>query len=116
MAVRDLRRHAGRCDQVWGDTHALGGALMRKRIFSLLASTMVVVAACGGSASPSPSSAAASQPAASTGGESSTAPSAPAASASGGQSELSAALFNTSYKPVTDATPGGTLIMGEWQP
>jgi peptide/nickel transport system substrate-binding protein len=88
---------------------------MRKRIFGVLASTMFVFAACNGASSPSPSSAApASQPAASTGTEASG--SAPAASASGGSSDLNTALFATSFKPVTDATPGGTLIMGEWQP
>src|SRR5690348_12865156 len=107
---------------VWGDTHVSGGALMRKRIFSLLATTMVVFAACNGaSTSPSPSSAAASQPAASSGGESSSpgessGASAGASASAGAGGSLADALFNTKYKPVTDAQPGGTLIMGEWQP
>lgn len=91
---------------------------MRKRIFSLLASTMVVFAACNGASSASPSSAAASQPAASSGGESpSAAAESPSASASGGASgSVNDALFKTNFKPPTGATPGGTLIMGEWQP
>jgi peptide/nickel transport system substrate-binding protein len=94
---------------------------MRKRIFSLLATTMVVFAACNGaSTSPSPSTAPASQPAASSGGESGSpaesGSAGPSASSGGGSGSLNDALFNTSYKPVTDAQPGGTLIMGEWQP
>jgi peptide/nickel transport system substrate-binding protein len=89
---------------------------MRTRIFSLLASTMVVFAACNGASSPSPSSAApASQPAsASTGTEPSGSGTAPSASAAAGG--VNDALFATKYQPPTGATPGGTLIMGEWQP
>src|SRR4051794_14097103 len=97
----------GRCDQVWGDTHALGGALMRKRIFGVLASTMFVFAACTGASSPSASSGGkASPPPASTGTEPSGSGEAPSASASGATSSVNDALFKTAYKPVTDATPG----------
>src|SRR5689334_7038825 len=91
---------------------------MRKRIFGVLATTMFVFAACNGASSPSASSGGqASTPPASTGA--STEPSgsgaAPSSSASAGGS-VNDALFNTAFKPPTDATPGGTLIMGEWQP
>jgi peptide/nickel transport system substrate-binding protein len=89
---------------------------MRKRIFGVLASTMFVFAACNGASSPSASSG--GQPStapASTGTEPSGSGEAPSASASAASS-VNDALFKTAYKPVTDATPGGTLIMGEWQP
>ena len=43
------------CDQKCGETHSVGGALMRKRLVGLLASAVVVFAACGTAASPSPS-------------------------------------------------------------
>jgi len=92
---------------------------MRKRIFSLLASTMVVLAACNGAQSPSASTGVqASTPPASTGASESPSGSgaAPSSSAAAAGDDVNAALFNTQYKPVTDATPGGTLIMGEWQP
>jgi peptide/nickel transport system substrate-binding protein len=91
---------------------------MRQRIFSLLASSMLVVAACGGSSSPSPSSAGqASQPpaGASTGTEPSGSGPAPSGSETAGGT-LADKIFKTNYQPPTDATPGGTLIMGEWQP
>jgi ABC-type transport system substrate-binding protein len=90
---------------------------MRKRIFGLLASTMVVFAACNGASSPAPSSAApASQPAESSGASEQPSGSATASGSASAGSEVDQALFGTAYKPVTDATPGGTLIMGEWQP
>jgi peptide/nickel transport system substrate-binding protein len=89
---------------------------MRKRIFSVLASTIFVFAACNGASSPSASSGGeASTPPASTGTEpSGSAPEASSSGAAGGT--LSDALFATNYKAPTDATPGGTLIMGEWEP
>jgi peptide/nickel transport system substrate-binding protein len=90
---------------------------MRKRIFGLLASTMVVFGACNGASSPAPSSAApASQPAESTAASEQPSGSPAASGSASAQDEVTKALFGTAYKPVTDATPGGTLIMGEWQP
>src|SRR4029453_4398620 len=73
-----------------GETHLVGGALMRKRLVGLLAGAVVVFAACGTAASPSPSASApaASQPATSE---------APAASASAGGGEID--LTNTEYAP-----------------
>jgi peptide/nickel transport system substrate-binding protein len=90
---------------------------MRKRIFGVLASTMFVFAACNGASSPSASSGAqASTPPASTGASAEPAGSGGASSSAAPGGSVNDALFNTAFKPPTDATPGGTLIMGEWQP
>src|SRR5437899_2290329 len=83
---------------------------MRKRLFGLLASAGIALAACQGAASPSPSAPASTAPA-------STAP----ASASGGSPsasgaiDLKTAIFGSKYAPAA-GTPGGTIVMGEWQP
>src|SRR6188474_528040 len=77
-----------------GETHLVGGALMRKRLVGLLAGAVVVFAACGTAASPSP---AASAPA-----------SAPASA--GGEIDLT----NTTYEPA-EGTDGGSIIIGDWQ-
>lgn len=80
---------------------------MRKRWVSLLGAAAVIVSACGpGTATTAPApSGQASQPASSGGGS-------PAPSLSA----LDEALFATKFQPTTGATPGGTLVMGEWQP
>jgi peptide/nickel transport system substrate-binding protein len=78
-----------------------------RKLVGLFAGAAILVAACGGTSNtPAPSSEAPS-----TGAES------PAESA--GASESSAAtgpvdLFGTDYAPV-DGTPGGTVIVGDWQ-
>jgi peptide/nickel transport system substrate-binding protein len=76
---------------------------MRKRLFGLLASAAIVASACSGTATTAPSSAA------------TTAPSEVAATVvpSGGP-DVNAALFGSKYAPVA-GTPGGTLVLGEWQ-
>ena len=84
---------------------------MRKRLFSLLATSAIVVAACGGSATPAPSSGASAPPPASTtpGGSAS----APAPSASG-PADINAILYGANYTP-TPGTKGGKVVVGEWQ-
>lgn len=86
---------------------------MRKRLFSLLVAGGLAVSACGGSTATSAPSTAAT-PAPSTAAPSAEAPSAVAPSASAGV-DVNAALFGSNYKPVA-GTPGGTIVMGEWQP
>lgn len=81
---------------------------MRKRFVGLLASMAVVFAACSPAATPAPTEGG-TTPSTGTGSE---APATPAAS----QSALDQALFATTFQPSTGATPGGTLVMGEWQP
>jgi peptide/nickel transport system substrate-binding protein len=80
---------------------------MRKRWVSLLGAAAVIVSACGpGTATTAPAqSGTASQPTSSEG-----------ASVGPTLSALDQALFATTFKPTTGATPGGTLVMGEWQP
>jgi peptide/nickel transport system substrate-binding protein len=80
---------------------------MRKRFVGLLASMVVVFAACSSPATNAPSEA--------------TTPTSPPGSgaAPSPQASISAldeALFHTTFQPTTGATPGGTLVMGEWQP
>jgi peptide/nickel transport system substrate-binding protein len=85
---------------------------MRKRLFGLLASAGIALAACQGAASPSPSAPA-----------STAASPSPAASASGsggspsasGAVDLKTAIFGSKYAP-GPGQPGGTIVMGEWQP
>ena len=84
---------------------------MRKRLGGLVATAAIVFAACGGTATAvpaTPAPASAAPPASSA--PASTGPSASPVSA------LDQALFGTNYKPPTGATPGGTIVMGEWQP
>src|SRR4029453_10672104 len=84
-----------------GETHSVGGALMRKRLVGLLAGAVIVFAACGTAASPTPSaSAPASQPATS-------AP--PSAPASSGAAAID--LTHTTYKP-EEGTDGGGILHG----
>jgi peptide/nickel transport system substrate-binding protein len=82
----------------------MGGSLMRKRLFGVLASAAFVFAACGPAASPSPSSTGtASQPTTSA-----------EASPSGAAGEVN--LFNTDYPTVRkDGQAGGTVIFSDWQ-
>src|SRR4029453_8120729 len=87
-----------------GETHLVGGALMRKRLVGLLAGAVVVFAACGTAASPSPAaSAPASEPPAA---------SAPASAPASGGGEID--LTNTTYSPEA-GTDGGSIIIGDWQ-
>ncbi|MGD0862691.1 MAG: peptide ABC transporter substrate-binding protein [Candidatus Limnocylindrales bacterium] len=79
---------------------------MSKRLMGMLCTAVLLFAACSSSATPSPTTPSASQPA-------TTAPGTPAASAS--LSDLDKALFGSNYAP-GPGKPGGTLIMGEWQP
>ncbi len=82
---------------------------MRKRLGSLLAVSAIVFAACGGTtATTAPSVPAASTPPAST-APASTGPSASAPSA------IDQALFGTNYQPPAGATPGGTIVFGDWE-
>ena len=81
---------------------------MRTRLFGLLAASAIVASACSTAASPSPSAAPPSAPA-----PASVEPSVAAPSPSG--LDINSALFATTYKP-GPGTPGGTLVMGEWQP
>src|SRR5947207_4446953 len=86
-------------------TTRLGGPLMHKRLFGLLASAALAFAACQGAASPTPStaSAPASQPA--------------GASASAGSPAASGEpdITTTNYAPEAAAKTGGTLVLAEWQ-
>lgn len=80
---------------------------MSKRLMGLLSTAVLVFAACSNST-------ATASPNATSGG--STVPTTvPSAVASPTGIDLNAALFGTNYKP-GPGTPGGTLIMGEWQP
>lgn len=98
--------NAAICDQKCGETHSIGGVLMRKQIIGLFASTMIVFAACQGAASPSPSGPGASTPPAASGPISSE----PAPSAS----EAPIDLTNSTYKP-EEGVDGGQIIIGDWQ-
>jgi peptide/nickel transport system substrate-binding protein len=81
---------------------------MTKRLMGLLSTAVLVFAACSNSATPSPIV----QP--TTPAATAVVTPAPAATPTP-NSDLNAALFGTNYKP-GPGTPGGTLIMGEWQP
>jgi ABC-type transport system substrate-binding protein len=83
---------------------------MRKRLFSLFATTAIVVAACGGSATPAPSASSAAPPASTAAGGSASAP-APSAS---GPADINAILYGANYTP-TPGTKGGKVVVGEWQ-
>jgi len=83
---------------------------MRKRLFSLLATTAIIAAACGGSATPSPSGSSAAPPPSTTAGGSASAP-APSAS---GPADINAILYGANYTP-TPGTKGGKVVVGEWQ-
>ena len=83
---------------------------MRKRLFSLLATTAIVVGACGGSATPSPSASSAAPPASTGAGASASAP-APSAS---GPADINAILYGANYNP-TPGTKGGKVVVGEWE-
>jgi peptide/nickel transport system substrate-binding protein len=79
---------------------------MRKGLVGLLATTAIVFAACQGAATPSPSPSAAASPS-----EAATSPSpSPAAT----PVDYESLLFNYSYNP-TPGTPGGTIIISDWQ-
>jgi peptide/nickel transport system substrate-binding protein len=78
---------------------------MRKRLFGLLATTAIVFAACQGAASPSPS-----EPGAST--EPSAAPASPSPEPT--PIDYEALLFGYEYEP-TAGTPGGKVIISDWQ-
>jgi ABC-type transport system substrate-binding protein len=83
---------------------------MRKRLFSLLATSAIVVGACGGSATPSPSAGSAAPPPSTAAGSSESAP-APSAS---GPADINAILYGANYNP-TPGTKGGKVVVGEWQ-
>ncbi len=86
---------------------------MRKSLGGLIATAAILFAACSGTATAVPATAAPTVAAPSTAPSSAGTSSAPSASA---QSDLDKALFGTNYKPPAGAVPGGTLVMGEWQP
>ena len=88
----------------------LGGALMRKLV-GLLASAAIVVAACGGtSTTPAPATTAPTAAPATEAPASAPASEAPASEAPAEAPDL----FGTAYSPAP-ATPGGTIIIGDWQ-
>ncbi len=84
---------------------------MQKRLFGLLASTVLAVGACGSSATPAPSTGpeTAAPPA-----SESAPPSSEAPSASTGPVDYESLLFSYTYNP-TEGTPGGSAVVGEWQ-
>ncbi len=82
---------------------------MSKRLMGLLSTAVLVFAACSSSSTPSPVAPATPAP---------TPPPAtavPTAVPSPTLSSLDQALFGTNYAP-GPGVPGGTLVMGEWQP
>jgi peptide/nickel transport system substrate-binding protein len=81
---------------------------MRKPLFGLLASAAVVFAACSGAASPSASTAASPSAAASA------AASAVASPSPSGAVNVNDLLYGSKYAP-TKGTPGGKVIIGDWQ-
>jgi len=83
---------------------------MRKRLGGLVATAAMLFAACGGTATAVPAT---PPPASTTPG--SAVPSA-VASPVASLSPLDQQLFGTTFKPPTGTVPGGTLVMGEWQP
>ncbi len=85
---------------------------MRKGLFGLLASTAIVFAACQGAATPAPSSGASSAP--STAASPSGAATSPSPSPAPTPVDYEALLFNYSYTPAP-GTPGGKLIVSDWQ-
>ena len=81
---------------------------MRKRLASVLTVVVLVAAACSSStATPSATPPPANTPAPT--------PATTPAPTPTPVSDLDKALFGTNYKPAA-GTPGGTLVMGEWQP
>jgi len=80
-----------------------------------MASLSLIVGACGTSASPSP--AASTPPAASTAPAASGSAAAPSTSTSASPAAENPEdlLFKYDYAPV-EGTPGGTVVLGEWQP
>ncbi len=85
---------------------------MRKGLFGLLASTAIVFGACQGAATPAPSSGGASS-APSPSAAASTAAS-PSPSPAPTPVDYESLLFNYSYTPAK-GTPGGKLIVSDWQ-
>jgi peptide/nickel transport system substrate-binding protein len=83
---------------------------MRKKLGGLVATAAMLFAACGGTATAVPAT---PPPASTTPG--SAVPSA-VASPVASLSPLDQQLFGTTFKPPTGTVPGGTLVMGEWQP
>ncbi len=83
---------------------------MRKRLLGLFAGATIVFAACGGAASPTPASPDASQP----GSPTASAVASGEPSASGQTGEIN--LFESEYPEVVEeGTPGGQVIIGDWQ-
>lgn len=85
-----------------------------RRLAALMAVIAIIVAACSGTSTATSSPAASTAP--STAPSGSTAPSeSPSASAGAcAPDDINCLLFTTSYAPGA-GTPGGTLVMGEWQ-
>jgi peptide/nickel transport system substrate-binding protein len=82
-----------------------------RKLLGLLASAAILVAACGGtSTTPAPATAAPTKAPATEAPASAPASEAPSASAAAAAPDL----FGTTYKPAA-ATPGGTIIIGDWQ-
>ncbi len=86
---------------------------MRKPLLGLLASTAIVFGACQGATSPSPS-APASAPAASTPASAPASGASESPSAPAGSQDINAILYGAKYSPAK-GTPGGKVIIGEWQ-
>jgi peptide/nickel transport system substrate-binding protein len=80
---------------------------MQKRLWGLLASVVMVVTACGGTTS--------SATPAATQGASAPPPSVEAPSATATPEDPEAVLFNYTYEP-TPGTPGGSVVVADWQP
>jgi peptide/nickel transport system substrate-binding protein len=79
---------------------------MRKGLIGLLATTAIVFAACQGAATPSPSAEASPSP--------SGAAASPSPSPEPTPVDYEALLFNYDYQPTT-GTPGGSVIISDWQ-
>jgi len=79
---------------------------MRKGLIGLLATTAIVFAACQGAASPSASGGASASP--------SGAATSPSPSPEPTPVDYEALLFNYTYEPTT-GTPGGKVIISDWQ-
>jgi len=91
--------------------------MMRLRLATLVAVVAILSAACGGAApSGNPASNSPGSSNAASGTSASAAPGESAAAASNcAAGDINCLLFTSSYKPAA-GTPGGTLVLGEWQP
>ncbi|HYM84537.1 MAG TPA: ABC transporter substrate-binding protein, partial [Candidatus Dormibacteraeota bacterium] len=87
---------------------------MRKPLFGLLASAAIAFAACQGAATPSPSASEAASPSAAASAPASAEASPSASPSPSGGIDVNSLLYGANYKP-QQGTPGGKVIIGEWQ-